>query len=588
MKQFCEGHYLFTANDEGVYPFTHGQPDTIDLTHKPVYPLMHVTPVSRGWDRTTKMRSFNMEIMFATLPHTVGDADNPKQDNIMEALSNTARLCEDLLALISNGSGPFERGWFHFTTAEATPFIDEQKNQLTGHILSLTLNVAYAFDACVVPGTWNISQGGSGGGTSGAIPYLKSIAVTGEDTVQSTIPADTFNFAGSGITITTNAATKTITFTAAGGAIPSVTYDEKADWESLNPVLALNAIGIESETNIWKLGDGAALWNNLEYMRAAALHSPSVTLAVEDAVYPHGLLIVEEDTGLGKMGDGTTSYNSLPYLWVQGPASAVNNRIATFDGISGKLIKDSGVLITDLATDGELAAETAARIAADAVLQADIDTKQDTLVSETNIKTINGVTVLGSGNIVTPDTDTNIANTNLTSTGDRTHDFANNFLKFINATEYRWDKDVTGWTNGQAFMRMYKTGNLNAWNVRVGDPTNSAAIQVNCDETGATAQQLELSAKGNIEVHIDSDTFVRFGTTINSGSQKIRIYGNSNTKYVELKVSDTINANVSYKLPHVIVTDGYLKTDVNGDLSWATVTAGLTANQARRLTSFSF
>jgi len=358
MKQFCEGHYLFTANDEGVFPFTHGQPDTIDLTHKPVYPLMHVTPVSRGWDRTTKMRSFNMEIMFATLPHTVGDADNPKQDNVMEALSNTARLCEDLLALISNGSGPFERGWFHFTTAEATPFIDEQRNQLTGHILSLTLNVAYAFDACTVPGTWNIQQGGSGSGSNGSLPYLKAIAVSGQDTVQSTIPADTFNFAGSGITITTNAATKTITFTAAGGgggAIPSVTYRTKAEWESLNPVLALNAIGIESETNMWKMGYAGATWNNLEYMRAAALHETSVILQVDNLVYPHGLLIVEEDTGLGKMGDGNTAYNDLTYLWVAGPTSAVNNRLAAFDGTSGKIIKDSGILITDVLTEAEAA-----------------------------------------------------------------------------------------------------------------------------------------------------------------------------------------------------------------------------------------
>jgi len=33
---------------------------------------------------------------------------------------------------------------------------------------------------------------------------------------------------------------------------------------------------------------------------------------------------------------------------VEGPASAVDNRIATFDGTTGKLIQDSGTLVSDL------------------------------------------------------------------------------------------------------------------------------------------------------------------------------------------------------------------------------------------------
>lgn len=347
MRQFCEGHYLFTANEDGNYPFTHGQPDIIDLDKKPAYPLMHVTPSGRGWDKPTKLRSFSMEIMFATLPYVIGDDSQPKQEHINEALSNTARLCEDLLALIVNGEGPFERGWFQFTSADATPFIDEQRNQLTGHILSLTLNVPYGFDACVVPGTWNMSAPSDGGGTSGSPKFLKSIAVSGQDTVQSTQAADTFTFAGSGITITTNPTTKVITFTATGTGI-SITYNTKATWESTNPVLAEDAIGIETGTNAWKIGDGATTWNNLEYMRASALHESSAPLAVENAIYPHGLLIVEEDTGLGKMGDGTTAYNSLPYLWVAGPDSSINERLAAFNGTSGNLLKDSGILISEV------------------------------------------------------------------------------------------------------------------------------------------------------------------------------------------------------------------------------------------------
>lgn len=50
-----------------------------------------------------------------------------------------------------------------------------------------------------------------------------------------------------------------------------------------------------------------------------------------------------------------------------------------------------------------------------AVGSIDLSSKQDTLVSGTNIKTINGESVLGSGNIVTPNTITTVNNT-LTST----------------------------------------------------------------------------------------------------------------------------------------------------------------------------
>jgi len=65
---------------------------------------------------------------------------------------------------------------------------------------------------------------------------------------------------------------------------------------------------------------------------------------------------------------------------VVGPASAVNTNIAVFDGITGKLIADGGTRIVDITTS--------------------IATKQDTLVSGSNIKTLNGTTLLGSTDII--------------------------------------------------------------------------------------------------------------------------------------------------------------------------------------------
>jgi hypothetical protein len=46
-----------------------------------------------------------------------------------------------------------------------------------------------------------------------------------------------------------------------------------------------------------------------------------------------------------------TSINTIdPATWVVGPASAVNNNLASFNGTTGKLIKDTGILSTDLVT----------------------------------------------------------------------------------------------------------------------------------------------------------------------------------------------------------------------------------------------
>lgn len=66
---------------------------------------------------------------------------------------------------------------------------------------------------------------------------------------------------------------------------------------------------------------------------------------------------------------------------IVGPASSVDNNIAVFDGTTGKLLKDGGAAISSLATTVQLG------------------TKQDALVSGTNIKTINGSSILGSGDL---------------------------------------------------------------------------------------------------------------------------------------------------------------------------------------------
>lgn len=48
-------------------------------------------------------------------------------------------------------------------------------------------------------------------------------------------------------------------------------YDTSINWTSNNPVLLAGEIGIESDTNKMKVGDGTTAWNNLEYFSGGSL-----------------------------------------------------------------------------------------------------------------------------------------------------------------------------------------------------------------------------------------------------------------------------------------------------------------------------
>ena len=39
-----------------------------------------------------------------------------------------------------------------------------------------------------------------------------------------------------------------------------------AQWTSANPILAVGEVGVETDTNKFKVGDGSTSWNNLLYV----------------------------------------------------------------------------------------------------------------------------------------------------------------------------------------------------------------------------------------------------------------------------------------------------------------------------------
>jgi hypothetical protein len=96
--------------------------------------------------------------------------------------------------------------------------------------------------------------------------------------------------------------------------------------------------------------------------------------------------------------NGLTPANTYPGLIKTGDNTAISGTPKVLsDGNGNNLpmeVSTTGVNFTNQLQQGGVAVPTQANLAA----------KQDTLVSGTNIKTINGTSVLGSGNIVTPST----------------------------------------------------------------------------------------------------------------------------------------------------------------------------------------
>jgi hypothetical protein len=72
----------------------------------------------------------------------------------------------------------------------------------------------------------------------------------------------------------------------ARNALIQLRRDTAANWTSTNPTLASGEMGLETDTNLFKIGDGSTAWSALLYQTAkisTVTKSASGTLALTDA-----------------------------------------------------------------------------------------------------------------------------------------------------------------------------------------------------------------------------------------------------------------------------------------------------------------
>lgn len=147
-----------------------------------------------------------------------------------------------------------------------------------------------------------------------------------------------------------------------------------AQWASENPLLDDGTFAIETDTDLYKIGDGVSVWLSLPYMRAPlpgnqpVAHIEQRTAAAWrafDPILTDQTIGYEIDTRRAKIGDGSTRWVNLPYLVTDGDSPVVG-----FGSLSGgtsaarvvEYVLEGGAQVNRAATTLEVnAGESASR-----------------------------------------------------------------------------------------------------------------------------------------------------------------------------------------------------------------------------------
>ncbi len=196
-EAFAAGHLL-------IKRFTHGQIDLSDQLNDDQYPFMHVTPDTI--EPTKGAMQFGFHIMFADIPRD----KETKAEYQREVISDCVRLGQDLIAEITNGLVLFGFNVQMIGDVVFEPFMEEQKNTVTGVAFTIKLEVPWDWSACDIPAVWAVG-GESTGGSGTPVGILLQV-----NNVNNVVQSELDLVAGENITLTDNG-NGSVTIDASGG-----------------------------------------------------------------------------------------------------------------------------------------------------------------------------------------------------------------------------------------------------------------------------------------------------------------------------------------------------------------------------------
>ena len=425
MEAFANGHQMINA-------FQHGLIDLIDVPKDQQYPVMHFVPGSMQPTQGGLLHQF--DVVFYDLPRAK-EVENEYQ---REVISDMARLALDLVSEIKNGNVLFDTSVDVDGEPTITPFIESYSQVVTGVTLSMALVVPYNWNACTIPATY--SPGGSGSGGSGSAVGI-TLKVNGtNNAVQNVL--NLVN--GTNITIT-DLGNGNVRIDATGGGGGGVDWgDIGGDIEDQADLIALllgyatdaeltaeasarasadttlqnniNTVAgdLSTETTARIAGDGTNATDISNVNNSLTSHTgntsnphattksqvglgnvpnvdttttANITDAANKRFVTDAQLVVIGNTSNTNTGDETTAS-----IQSKRPIKTINSNSLEGSGNVALTKSDVGLGNVDNTSDVNKPVSTAQATA--------IALKQDTLVSGTNIKTINSSSILGSGNLV--------------------------------------------------------------------------------------------------------------------------------------------------------------------------------------------
>jgi hypothetical protein len=395
MEAFANGHFMINA-------FQHGLIDLIDVPKDQLYPVMHFVPGTI--QPTLGGLAYQFEVVFYDLPRAK-EVENEYQ---REVISDMARLALDLISEIKNGNVLFDRSVDMDGDPVITAFVESYSQVVTGVTLQMSLIVPYNWNACEIPADYAVGGSGSGGSGSGGGGITLKVNGT-DNAVQNVLNL----VQGNNVTIT-DLGNGSVRIAATGGGGGSV------DWGSIGGTLsaqtdlqtALDGKASDGELTTEvnaRIAADTTLQNNINTV-AGNLSTETTARIAGDSTNAADLVAHTSNTsnphattkaqvGLGNADNTSdadkpistatqTALNAKEPTITAGTTSQYYRGDKTFQTLDKSAV---GLGNVDNTSDADKPVSTAQATA--------IGAKQDTLVSGTNIKTINGNSILGSGNL---------------------------------------------------------------------------------------------------------------------------------------------------------------------------------------------